>query len=155
MLVTAALAMFSRNHERGAMHCRRYLLRFVIDPNEVQLEAEAAPTFAAVIERNTNISRFLAEMVSVRTSGEQVQCYLDCFNTLPPHNDFPILRESVEWPRLVKALIEPGGRTRLRVHSTTPTACPDCHIAFPRAKIEDLRRFGVTECCRVNLSTEV
>jgi len=40
------------------MHCRRYLLRFVIDPNEVQLEAEAAPTFAAVIERNTNISRF-------------------------------------------------------------------------------------------------
>ena len=155
MLVTAAIAMFSSNHERGAVRCRRYLLRLGIDPNRVQLEAEVAPAFAAVIERTADVSKFLAEMASVRTSGEQVQCYLDSFSTPPPHNGFPILREAVEWPRLAKALVEPEGRRRLRVHSTTPTACPDCHIAFPLAKIEDLRRFGVTECCRVNLSTEV
>ena len=116
MLVTAAVAMFSRNPERGAMHCRRYLLRLGIDPNQVQLEAEAAPAFAAVIERNTEVSKFLADVASVRTSGEQVQCYLDCFSTPPPHNGFPILREAVEWPRLAKALVEPGGRKRLRVH---------------------------------------
>lgn len=155
MLVTAALVMFSRNFARGATCCRRYLLRLGIDPNEVRLEADAAPAFAAVFESDSDMSKFLAEVASVRTSGEQVQIYLNCFSTPPPHCGFPILREAVEWPRLAKALIEPGGRKRLRVHSTTPTACPDCHIVFPRARLDDLRRYGVTECCRVNLSTEV
>jgi hypothetical protein len=154
MLLTAALAMFSRNRERGAISCRRYLFGLGIDPNDVRAEAEAAPAFASIVEHGADLSEFLSEIASVRTAGEQVRSYLDCFGSPAPPG-FPILRETVEWPRLARALLEPRGREGLRVHAKTPTACPDCNIAFPRAKIEDLRRYGVTQCCRVNLSTEI
>lgn len=154
--ITSTLLLFaSDGREAAPVRARRFLLRRQVDLSNLRLKPEAIPGFISVLHPGWNAEAFLAETQSARTTGEQVQAYLAAAQGGGSRDDFPLLKQSPEWPRLAKALDDAALLQRLAIFERYPSACPRCSITLPEAKREELRSFGVARCCRIILSTEV
>ena len=141
----------------GAARVRRALLKRGVDPLTLDpLVCETIPAFIDLLAQGFDVAVFIAAVCSSKTAGEEVRAYLAAAAAGEAFTDSHFLTKSEHWPRLQIALTDRVLFEKFFVVETPPSACPRCHMTFPRANYADLRQFGVTTCCgRLILSKDL
>ena len=155
--VCAVLIYFATDgSDDAAIHARRFLLQRQCDLATVVFAEVDFSAFVEILGDGLDLADFLEHVRHVQTPGEQVRAFLATADGDAHQSSFPTLEKSPHWLRLAKALSDKDKRQRLVVYERMPTACPKCHMRFPLAVLEDLRRQSVASCCgRFLLNTEL
>lgn len=131
-----------------ASRVRRALLKRDVDVLTLDPEIYATiPAFMELLAQDFDATEFIAEVARSKTAGEEVRDYLFAAAAGAAFDNTVLLAKSEHWPKLERALIDPELFKKFYIFDTPPTACPRCHMNFPRAKAAELRLLGVTSCC--------
>lgn len=153
-IIAAALMLFAfEDGKRAPAKARRYLMERGVDPTSLAADPSSIPGYAAALPGTDPVAAAAAAS-AVRTAGEQVRSFIAACDGTGGRDGFSLLREAGEWPLLAAALDDATRRARLHIYDSPPVACPGCHMKLPPAKLERLRVYGVTSCCRPLLCTE-
>ena len=145
------LAISTDTQARGPERARRFLLRNGIDPNDFELELDAALAFVDALSPEWNGGQFLEHVREAKTAGEEVRALLKAADENGAREGFEQLKQSLYWPKLLRVLEDPARRARICVIDTPQDICPKCRLTMPTASQQDLRVLGVTEHCRLIL----
>lgn len=131
-----------------AARARRALLKRGVNPLTLDpLVCETIPAFIDLLADGFDVTEFIAAICNSKTTGEEVRAYLMAAAAGGTFTGSLLLAKSEHWPQLQKALTDRELFNKFYVVETPPTACPRCHMNFPRANSADLRQLGVTTCC--------
>jgi hypothetical protein len=138
----------------GAARGRRALLAGHADFSTLAtLSLRSVPAFADLLGGTFEPAPFVEAIGRAQTIGEEIRAYLAAVSAGQLTAQLPTLSKSPHWPRLLKAVTDPAIFARFYLFDLPPTGCPRCHMQFPRATAEDLRRLGIGTCCgRILLS---
>lgn len=132
----------------GAARARRALLAGQVDFAALStLSLRSVPAFADLLGGTFDTTPFIAAIGRVQTIGEEIRAYLAAVSAGQLTVQLPTLSKSPHWPRLLKAVTDPAIFARFYLFDVPPTSCPHCHLQFPLATAEDLRRIGIGTCC--------
>lgn len=138
----------------GAARARRALLAGHVNFSALEtLSLRSVPAFADQLDGAFEPAPFVEAIGRAQTIGEEIRAYLAAVSAGQLTVQLPTLSKSPHWPVLLKAVTDEAIFARFCLFETPPTGCPRCHMQFPRATAEDLRRLGIGTCCgRILLS---
>ncbi|HZG46589.1 MAG TPA: hypothetical protein VEZ41_10060 [Allosphingosinicella sp.] len=153
-LAALLLAYGTDGQPDGAVRGRRALLAGDVDFSALAtLSLRSVPAFADLLGGTFEPAPFIEAIGRAQTIGEEIRAYLAAVSARQLTVQLPTLSKSPHWPRLLKAVTDPAIFARFYLFDVPPTSCPRCHMQFPLATAEDLRRLGVGTCCgRILLS---
>lgn len=156
-LASLVLCFGTDGMPNGPARARRSLLAAESDLASLDaLSLHSIPAFVDLLGNGFDVAPFVKDVVTTQTIGEEVRAYLAAVMAGELTIELPTLSRSPLWPRLQKAIANPGMLDAFYIFDVPPQGCPRCHMQFPSAVAEDLRRMGISTCCgRVMLSKAI
>lgn len=148
MLVASLLLHHhSSPHGGGSILARRYLIKRGVAPETLKVDPSTVPAFVELLDAEADLEKFLADVISASTMGEQISTYLKAGRGTGPKSGYDSLKLSPYWSRLERALTDPQAFDKLIVLDTAVETCPRCHMNLPTGMLSDLRTKGWASCC--------
>ncbi|WP_340318053.1 phospholipase D-like domain-containing protein [Rhizorhabdus argentea] len=147
-LATLVLYYGTDSLPNGAARARRTLLARETDFSSLDsITVRSVRAFCEVLGSTLDVATFLKDVRAAQTIGEEVRAYLAAVSAGRLKVELPTLTKSPHWPRLSKAIGNPGILDTFFIFAVPPKSCPRCSMQFPSAVAEDLRRMGISTCC--------